>query len=366
MEIPQIMAFSPVYNPYVRVFSNGLRYLNFKELLTVARDHRFGVVAVNCRHYIIPDAVLEAAWQEKAPVILEIAESETSYCEMPPERLADLAYQAVEKMIAKYGYMVPVALHMDHIQKDVGLIDRAVKVGFSSILADFSKAPVDENIMKSTEVVKKLHPLGVSLELEEGEIGEVAALTDPNIDANIENYYTKVEDAYKLVSACRPDALAIFVGNGHGKYLKEPKIGINRIKQIAEAIKEFNCPIVLHGGSYLSNEVFNQAIDAGAAKVNYATAISDILFKYFPEELLAEMNKAAEENKKPVRKVLYLFLDKIEALNSQILEHAKIEMIEHLRSVMRLGFRASGKAALYNLEQYRVTAGDMLMMKQTQ
>lgn len=353
-DIPLIQSFTPDNNPHVRVFSNGFRYLNFKELLSVAMKNKFGVVAVNCRHHIIPEAALEAAWLEHAPVILEIAESETQYCAMSPSRLATLAAKAVEKMLIKYDYQVPVALHMDHIQKDVTLIDRAIEAGFSSVLADFSKAPIDENIQKSLTVVNKLHPLGMSVELEEGEIGEVAALNDPEIDAHIEDYYTKVEDAYKLAEACRPDALAVFVGNAHGKYLKEPKIGIKRIKEIAAAVAEFECPIVLHGGSYLKNEVFNHAIDAGAAKINYATAVSDILFKHLPDSLVAEMDKVAQENNKPRRKVLNLFLEQIDRLDPKLLDGAKKEMTAHLRDVMKYGFRSSGKAELYDLEKFWV------------
>ena len=80
-------------------------------------------------------AVLEAAWQEKSPVILEVAESETHYCNMMPERLAGFAYPMIDEMIEKYGYSVPVCLHHDHIQKDVdGCIQRSIEAGFSCVV----------------------------------------------------------------------------------------------------------------------------------------------------------------------------------------------------------------------------------------
>ena len=332
--IPEIKAYSRENNPYVKMFENGYTLKNFKEL-------------INARHKSIVEATLEAAWQEKSPVIVEIAESEQSYCAMEPERLGEIMEELIAKMLNKYNYSVPVALHMDHVQKDISLIDRAVKSGFSSVEADFSKFPLNENIEKSKEVVQKLHPLGVSVELEEGEIGSTSALVDPDIDSNIENYYTKVEDAKELAAQCRPDALAIFVGNGHGKYLKEPKIGIERIREIAQAVQEYDCPIVLHGGSYLSNDVFNAAIDAGVAKINYATAVSDIMFDNLPADLIKEMEEKGKELNKPLRKVLYLFLDKLEQLDDSVWQKTINAMVSHIRDVMKNGFRSSGMAGKY-------------------
>jgi len=346
-EVTPIAAFSKENNPNVRVLNNGYTLSNLKTLLSVARANNFGVVAINQRSKYIVEATLEAAWQEKSPVICEIAESESKYCNMGPDRLSNLVHEGIERMIEKYGYSVPVALHMDHVQKDLELVDRAIEAGFSSVEADLSRFPVQENIEKSKPVVEKCHRVGVSVELEEGEIGAAGALSDPNIDSNIESYYTKVEDAKALVSAARPDALAIFVGNGHGKYLKEPRIGFDRIAEIWDAIKEYDCPVVLHGGSGLSPETFNKAIDAGAAKVNYATSVSDIFFKNLPEELIAEMDKKAEENDTARRKVLYLFEEQIDGVDSSMLEKAKEEMIEHIKMMMREGFRSNGKADMY-------------------
>lgn len=355
--IPSIVCFTKENNPYVRVFSGGFTYLNFNDLLKPARNHKFGVVAVNCRHRVITEAALEAAWLEHSPIILEIAESETKYCNMPPQKLADIVGTAIERLIARFGYTVPVALHMDHVQKDVTLIDRSIEAGFSSALADFSKAEVDENIKKSIEVVQKLHPLGLSVELEEGEIGEAAALNDPEVDSHIEDYYTKVDDAYKLATACRPDALAIFIGNAHGKYLKEPKIGFERIREVNEAVKEFDIPLVLHGGSYLSYETFNRCIDLGVAKVNYATAISDIMFEFLPEVLVQEMDEKAKELNTSRRKVIYLFEERINTIGEPILQKIHSEIVNHLRQVMREGFRSSGKAELY----YSVASGNAVI-----
>lgn len=343
-DVSQCADFSPANNPHVRVFSDGSFFYNLRELLGTAQQNHFGVPAINCRSRHIVSAVLTSAWEEKSPVILEIAESEQKYCNMPPERLADMVQEEMNTVIERYGYSVPVCLHMDHVQKDLTLIDRAITSGFSSVEADLSKLPLAENIAKSQVVVAKAHSFGVSVELEEGEIGATSALVDPNIDANIEQYYTKAEDAARLAKEGGADAIAIFVGNGHGQYLKEPKIGFDRIAEVASSA---GIPVVLHGGSGLKPEVFRKAIECGAAKFNYATSVSDILFANLPEEFLALMDAKAKELSTARRKVLYLFEEKIDALPAEILVKARKAMEEHVRMMMREAFLSSGKAALY-------------------
>jgi len=338
--------FSKENNPNVRVLKNGYTLSNLKELLSVADEHGFGVAACNGRSPQIIEAILDAAWESKSPVIIEIAESETKYCNMPPSRLSDIVHTAIEERIDKFGYSVPVCLHHDHIQKDVdGCIQRSIDAGFSSCEVDLSKLPVEENAKKCYEVAEKLKPYGISLEVEEGEIGVAAALSDPNIENNIEDYYTKVEDAVKLVELVKPEALAFFVGNGHGIYLKTPSIGYERIKEICDTIRPLGTYGVLHGGSGLTPEMFSRAVAAGARKFNYATSLQNIWFKYFPEDLTADMTKAAEEKGVPFRKVLYMFEDRINALDHA---ESKQAVSTHLKMMFQEGFLCAGKADLYN------------------
>jgi ketose-bisphosphate aldolase len=340
----EIKPFTKANNPNIRVLENGYTVSNLNTVLSVAKMNKFGVIAVNQRSPYIIEATLEAAWQEHSPVIMECAESEADYCNMMPERMSDLIHAGISAMIKKYGYAVPVVIHQDHVQKDLTFVDRAAAAGFSSVEVDLSRLPIDENIAKSSEVIARMHPLGVSVEVEEGEIGFAEALKDVE---NVEKYYTKTEDAVKLVEATRPDALAIFVGNGHGNYLVEPKIGFDRIKEISEKIEQYGVPVVLHGGSGLQPAVFNKCIDAGAAKFNYATTVSDIFFKHFPAELIAEMEALGKEKNKPLRKVLKYVEDKVDKLDPAILKAAKDEMTDHIKFMMREAFRSNGKADLY-------------------
>lgn len=340
-----LVPFSKGVNSNARVFKNGYMLLNLNDLLRVADEHGFGVPACNARSKPIVEATLDAAWQMKSPIIIEIAESETGYCNMQPDKLSDIVHNGIEERISKYGYSVPVCLHHDHIQKDVdGCVERSINAGFSSCEVDLSKLSIDENIAKCKEVAAKVHPMGISLEVEEGEIGAAEALADPDVEKNIDKYYTKAEDAVKLVEAVKPDALAFFVGNGHGVYLKAPIIGFYRIKEICDEIRKFGAYGVLHGGTGISPEAFKKAIEAGARKFNYATALSNIWYKYFPDDLLEAMEKTAKEKEKPLRKVQNLFEDEINKIDH---EEAKMEIAEHLKFMFAQAFLCDGKSDLY-------------------
>jgi len=323
----------------------GYKLSNLKELLSVADEHRFGIMAANMRSRFLVNAALEAAWQEKSPIILEIAESETYYCNMRPERLGSFVGTTIARMIEKYGYSVPVCVHHDHIQKDVDdCIDKAIEAGFSSVEVDLSKLPLEENIERCKPVVEKAHAEGISVEVEDGEIGNADALADPDVENTIANYYSKPEDCKKLIEETGADAIAFFVGNGHGNYLKKPIIGYDRIKEICDAVRPLGAFGVMHGGSGLLPEDFNRCVEAGARKFNYATSISDIWFKFFPEDLLARMDAAGEEQGKPRRKVLDQFEDEWDKVD---FTEAEAAMTEHIAMMMRDAFGSNGKSDLY-------------------
>lgn len=333
-------------NPHLRVLPSGFHAVNLRTLMSMADKYNFGVVAINQRNKYIMRATLEAAWQVKSPVILEVAESETSYCNMYPDRLSDLAHELISEMIEKYGYAVPVGLHHDHVQKDIqGCTERSVKAGFTSILIDLSKLSLDDNIAGCQEIARQIYPLGVDLEVEEGVVHSVGTEEAEKVAADVENYYTKVPDMYKLMAETGATGASCFIGNQHGVYKEEnPKIGYDRLKEIADSIRSLNAYPVMHGGSGLKPEQFQVLVNNGARKINYATSVQNIFFKHTPQDLLDRMDQKGKEIGQPRRKVYMLFEEEFDALDHTA---AVNEMTDHLKTMMTEAFNSAGKAVHY-------------------
>lgn len=176
---------------------------------------------------------------------------------------------------------VPVVVHLDHgLRKETCL--KALELGFSSIMYDCSLDSYEDNCKKVKEMADIAHSYGASIEGEIGHIGgaEGAATAEQQEDAS--KYYTTAEEAKDFVGKTGVDALAIAVGTAHGAYKLPPKLDFDRIRQIAGIV---DTPLVLHGGSGLTDEDFRKAIAAGISKVNIFTdinvsAVEEVLKEY--------------------------------------------------------------------------------------
>jgi fructose-bisphosphate aldolase class II len=157
---------------------------------------------------------------------------------------------------------VPVVVHFDHGVTPERCIE-ALELGFSSIMYDGSALPVEENLKTTAEIVKLAHAKGATVE---GEIGHVGQADTGDNDA--EDMYTTPAEAISFVEATGVDALAVAIGTAHGNYKTKPKLDIERLAKIREAL---STPLVLHGGSGLSDEDFKNTIKNGIAKVNIFT-----------------------------------------------------------------------------------------------
>lgn len=318
-------------------------FLNLTQLLMPAYREHFGVLACNIRHPLIMRGVLLAAFQERSPIILEIAESEQAYCGWSPEQVVADVRAYVVQLQQQFGYMIPIGLHLDHVQKDESLILKAVDAGFTSALLDLSKLSDEENYQRCAAMRKYLDSIGASLEIEKGIIGFAKDLPD-----DVELLYTSVEDAVAAVEVVRPHALAIAVGNGHGLYTETPHIGFERIALIAQALAKYQTPLVLHGGSGLPLEAFAHAVEVGIQKVNYATALSDVLFAHLPPDVRQSMDKAAAIQGTELRKVLGHFKQTITNLPTIITAAIVDAIAEHVSLVLRNGMHSVDKAQQYN------------------
>ena len=182
---------------------------------------------------------------------------------------------------------VPVVIHLDHgLKKETCL--KALELGFTSIMYDCSTDPYEENVRKVKEMAEIAHSYGATIE---GELGHVGDNEDSfEGDSSIEDpskYFTDSKMAKDYVEKTGVDALAIAVGNAHGAYKLPPKLDFERIRTIAKTV---NVPLVLHGGSGLTDNDFKKAIQEGISKVNIFTDINVAAVK-------AEFSRFTDMNK---------------------------------------------------------------------
>ena len=228
--------------------------VNLNEVLKKAQKEKYAVGLFNTTDTDMLQAVIEAAEESNSPVILGTAEVLLPY--------GELKLIAPSVIAAAKRAKVPVVVHYDH-----GLtFDRcieALKLGFSSIMFDGSAKPYEQNIAETREMVKIAHAFGATVEGEIGHVGEAA-----KEDNLLTDMYTTPEEAQAYLDATGVDALAVAIGSAHGVYKKKPMLNIERLKEISSAVK---VPLVLHGGSGLSDDDFKNTIRNGIAKVNIFT-----------------------------------------------------------------------------------------------
>ena len=238
--------------------------VSLKEVLVKAREEKQAIAAFNVPNLEMVRAVIQAAEEVNVPVILQHAEGHGSLISL--EEIGPIMLQYAEQS------KVPVVVHLDH-GKSFEVIMQAMKLGFTSVMIDASDLPFEENIARTKEIVKVAHSLGVSVEAELGHVftsslggGEGRAPDDDQIGET--NIYTDPQQAKKFVDATNVDCLAVAFGTVHGIYLKEPRLDLNRVKEIYEEVK---IPLVMHGGSGVEASDYRTAIENGIAKINYYT-----------------------------------------------------------------------------------------------
>ena len=225
------------------------------ELLDAAREENYAVGSFSIANMEMVKGALKAAEEMHSPMILQIAEVRLT--NSPLELIGPLMVSAAKN--AK----VPVAVHFDH-----GLtlenIEKALKIGFTSVMIDGSHLSFDENV-KITKRVKELaDKYGAAIE---AEIGKVGGSEDGSEDIKMK--VTNVEDAKRFVQETKVDALAVAIGNAHGVYKGTPKLRFDVLENLRENIET---PLVLHGGSGITPEDFKACKNKGIRKINIATA----------------------------------------------------------------------------------------------
>ena len=229
--------------------------VTLSDILAEAEKGKYGVGLFNMLNLEMARGIIEAAEEEKSPLILGVAEV---HLPLIPFEYAALIMNDIAKKAT-----VPVCLHFDH-GVDYNKIKAAVDAGFSSVMYDGSSLPYEENIKNTLAVSKMAHAKGVSVEAELGHVGGA----EGGEDDGVEEMYTKVAEVNDFIDRAEIDALAVAIGTAHGPYKKKPVLDIGRL---AEIYKVSTKPLVLHGGSGLSPEQFRATIDNGIRKVNICT-----------------------------------------------------------------------------------------------
>ena len=229
--------------------------VKMKDLLRRAEEKTIGCGAFSVGNMEMVRGAIRAAEELDTPIILQIAEVRLK--NSPLHLMGPMMVQAAKE--AK----VDVAVHLDH-----GLtfetVDKALELGFTSVMLDASTLPFEENIARVKAVVEKARKYGATVE---AELGLVGGSEDGSCDHGIR--CTDPDDAVVYARETGIDALAVAIGNAHGNYTVAPTLAFDVLEKIHEKV---DIPLVLHGGSGITDKDFQKAISLGIRKVNIATA----------------------------------------------------------------------------------------------
>ena len=247
--------------------------VKMKDLLKRAEEKNIGCGAFSVGNMEMVKGAIRAAEELNTPLILQIAEVRLKYS--PLHLMGPMMVQAAKE--AK----VDVAVHLDH-----GLtfetVDKALELGFTSVMLDASTLPFEENIAKVKTVVEKARKYGATVE---AELGLVGGSEDGSCDHGIR--CTDPDDAVVYARETGIDALAVAIGNAHGNYPVAPTLAFDVLEKIHEKV---DIPLVLHGGSGITDKDFQRAISLGIRKVNIATASFNSLTAHV-EKYMASTDK---------------------------------------------------------------------------
>lgn len=242
-------------------------------LLRAARAGGYAVTAFNVHTLEMLQAVVEAATELDAPVILQSTMGTVQHLG------ADFIVAAART--AADCTHVPVALHLDHCT-DFGMIARCLRAGYTSIMIDASMKPYADNARDTRRVVELAAEMGVNVE---AELGKVGGVEDDISVADHEATLADPDECVRFVAETGVPTLAPAIGTAHGIYKGDPNIDFDRIGRIAAKV---DVPLVLHGGSGIPEEQVKRAISLGMAKMNVATELrivfTDAIKRVFAEK----------------------------------------------------------------------------------
>jgi ketose-bisphosphate aldolase len=239
------------------------------EILAAAYRERYGVAAINIVNDLTLEAVLAAATELRAPLIVQTSVKTVRSIGY------DVLYGLWTSMTADVP--VPVALHLDHCP-DRDVISRCLKTGWNSVLFDASRMPIEENQRQTVEVVAEAEQYGAQVE---GEVESITGVED-DIGSDQEAARQDLDDVVRFIETTGVDVFAPAIGNAHGVYSRAPTLDAQRVSDIVARV---DIPMALHGGTGMTDEQFTDLITRGCAKINISTALKVAYMKSSLEHL---------------------------------------------------------------------------------
>ena len=234
-----------------------MSFVTSEKMLLDAQKGGYAVGAFNVENMEMVMAVISAAEELRAPLMLQTTPSTIKYAGLD-------MYLANVKAAAERA-SVPVCLHLDH-GDSFDLAMRALRTGYTSIMIDGSHNVFEENIAVTKAVADACRPSGIPVEAELGKVGG----KEDDLDGGEGNGYTDPLEAKEFVERTGVTSLAVAIGTAHGVYKGVPKLDLDRLAEIRKVV---DIPLVLHGASGLSEEAVVESIKRGICKVNFATEL---------------------------------------------------------------------------------------------
>ena len=257
------------------------RLVSMTDMLQKGLKGHYAIGQFNINNLEWTQAVLTAAQEEKSPVILGVSEGAAKYMGG-----FKVVAAMVEALMETMDITVPVALHLDH-GSSLENCTAAIDAGFSSVMIDNSKFPIEENIAATKSVVEYAHSKGASVEAEVGSVGG----TEDGVTGGV--LYADAQECKRMVEEAGIDALAAALGSVHGDYDGEPVLGFDEMKEISELT---GAPLVLHGGSGIPEHQIKKAIEYGHTKINVNTELQQVWTKK-TREVIANNEKVYDPRK---------------------------------------------------------------------
>ncbi len=297
-----------------------------KELLINAQKEGYAVGAFNANNLEYVQAIVEAAVEENAPVILQASQGAIKYAGL--EQIVSMVKTAAE------GASVPVVLHLDHGTDFLQNV-RCLRAGFTSLMFDGSSLPFEENVAITKKIVEIAHAVNIPVEAELGKVPQAGEISFEELKALM----TDPQEALRFVEETGVDSLAVSVGSIHRMQVQEARLDVERIQKIRELV---GIPLVLHGASGVTDEGYRLGIKAGICKINVATELNKAFTRGF-KEAMAEFPNEVDPRK--------------------FLTRAKEEMKKVIRAKMRL-FGCSGKATSLGFGKSSSPEGKTISLKE--